>query len=1207
MHNKPKQFLIMLFFALFIFFISMTGYSDTEIGDEIDFYIGNWHISGAVTDIDINITVDGWVEVEGVGILSLTGLKISALDYMNNGDIIVTDSGTVSLQNAVFGGLNITFISGHIDSGHIYGNAVLNTSNGVLDLTFDIMAGQNFSFTVASKDLQFGNLVLTGFYGNITSQGFFGTGFVNINGYNAQINVFCDQDNTMYASMEQGSFSISGIAFSNVSLYIDSQGNVQGSGNALIPAFGDNIAVSIIFDSSRFIFNFSLPLIDINGIYFRNISGSLTNNEILLNGEIYFPQTDTAYGIMGLIIDKNGNIIDSPVFYFENLAVGDILLSGQMRITDEGYHIITAQVAFCDTLLTVTNMKLSSSLELLYADSISLQNLSIGDLLINGSASLSVSPFQLAIDGQLSHQNWNISVTAFHLDQDGNILSFGSATGEFNIDGYIFTCIVQFENQNLLDFLLTITIPSVTIDGWTLKTAQIRISSDGFEIVSALLYYMDASLSVTNMVFDHQWNIISMDNISVSNINIGQLTFNGSAYIQSQPRAFVFSGNIGNPPFSMISVEEFQMNESGEIMDAGTIGASVILGDLSFYGIVEFEGSSVSDYLLVMSSDEIVLGDIIIYNFEGSISSAGFAGTGRLVFNSSDYMVINFAVSDEGIFTGGITDGSITLGSVLINNINISIDKQGLVFASAQGTFPFLTESVLSLGFEFSQSGYIILSASASQVNLDYFIIRNVSIVLEDDLIAISGNAEFTSLGGASAYVNRIVFNMNGEFVSAESFGVENLLINGFYVSGEATVNDQGILISIGAINLNNTGFSITNLLLGWNGDVISMDSFAVSGLSIGDFSFSGSAVLVNYPESLTLSGSITLNSLGYISVTNLYMDSQWNIISVDQASASISIQDVSISGEAALFKDMVYISGSASLPFLNGPIAFMADIIKSEDGSGIFNSGYDLIAGGVSIPEFQVGGYSILNSSIYFDTEGIEGEGGLVLPQTASIMVKYKFGWDGTFYHTYIAATGMNIPLGNSGLFLQGAGGGLYHYTNPEEWVVELYGMLGDVTQTLQGDVLLSVSDLGVVSGVGGLYIRGIAMGMASFEFNNPGEVFTCQAWLGEDPNQGLDIYFASLKGAVGFQKNWGYQFTRGYGYISVNIYFLPVLSGKAFLSDNGGYPSSCFLPRDGLSAGIEVGFWNWKKVYGARVLWDPWDLDAFECSEFPDYSTNY
>ena len=1207
MSDKFRYFPLILMLIAVFFILNPFAYSEIRPGDDIEFYIGNWHISGTITDIDIHITLDGTLEVEDLGLLSLSGLKISAMDYMNNGEIIITDHGTVSLENAVFGGLNISSISGHIDTGHLYGSAVLNTNHGVLDLAFDVLPGGSFVFMIMSKELQFGQLTLTGFMGSISEQGISGQAYLNINGFSALMDIFYGDNSNFYASMEHGSLSMGSLSLTDMNLLIDSSGNVQGGCNAYLPAFGGSIETNIYFSNDLFVFAFSLPVIDINGIHYRNLSGIISPSEVVLNGELYIAQTGTTYGFTGLSMDMHGNILESPLIYIQNLIIGDIAISGQMKIIQSGFLLITAQISFLDTVLTVTNVRFSQNFEFEYADNITLENLNAGGLVISGNASLTMNPFTVMIEGNIIHQDWNLSVSSMHLDRDGNIISLGSAHGQFNIDGINIACGVEFENQNILQYSLIINLPSISIDGWSLNTAVLRISSEGYSIVSAQMVYMEAVFSVSNISFDTQWNLVSMDNISVDNVILGQLIFSGNAFLQSEPRAFVFSGSIGNPPDCYVTIESLQLSDTGVIINMGTISTGAVLGDFEFYGTFEFEGNSIADFILVLSAEELILGDIRLLNFSGSISSAGFSGSGHLAFNGTDYLVLNISVSDEGVFTGGIMDGSLTMGAVVLSSISIILDKGGIVSASASGNIPFLYDSQLLFGFEASSTGYLMLTASAGMINTGYFIINSVSLTVDNYFINISGQAEFTGMGGATAYIENLVYSLDGEFISAGSFGIENLLINGFYVSGQAQLNQQGIIISAGAINLNNTGFSITNLGISWSGEVLGMDSFAVSNLGIGDFSFSGSAVLVNYPESLMLSGSIGLGSIGYISVSSLCMDGDWNIISVQQASASISIQSVAITGEAVLFKDMIYISGSALLPFLNGPVAFMADIIKAEDGTGLFDSGYQIIAGGVSIPEFQAGGYSILNSSLYFDSDGIEGEGGLVLPQTASVSVAFKFGWDGTFYHAFLAATGMNIPLGTSGLFLQGAGGGLYHYYEPEEWVVELYGMLGDATQTLQGDVLLSVSNLGIVSGIGCLYLRGIPMGMSSFEFNNPGQVFTCQAWLGEDPNQGLDIYFASLRGAVGFQKNWGYHFTRGYGYISINIYFLPVLSGKVFLSDNGGYPASCFLPGDGLSAGVQVGFWNWKRVYGARVLWDPWSLDAFECSEFPDYSTNY
>lgn len=1197
-----------VFFLLFLFlFFQSHLYSDINIGDTLEFQIGNWSITGNITDIDIHISIDGFILIEEIGTFSLTGLQISAPDYINNQEIIIVDSGTISLSNALFGNLYINSINGHLDSQRIYGSAVIFTENGNINLGFDVHSGQSFTFNIVSQELQFGEVLLNNLNGVITTDNIYANAFIDFNGFNAQMSIYADSGNNIYASMENASFTAQGIAFNNASLFIDNAGNVSGSSNVLIPAFGDYIDMDIHFDNNNFILSYALPVININDMQFQNIYGTFVNGQLTINGELYIPENNTVYGFADLKFDAYGNILESPVITVTNFISGDLVFNGQMQILDDGFLILSADFLYMGSSLTITNMKLGRDLSLEYADDINLEGLQIGDIIISGNASISVSPLSLIINGDIVHQDFNITINAFHMDKDGNIISIGSAYGEFDIQGYQLSASVEFENQSILNYVLILNTPAIEINEWTFQTAIIRLSSSDYAIVSAVLEFQGALLSVNNLSFDTDWNLLSMDNISLENIMIGDMVFNGSAYLQYQPRAFVFSGTMGYAPHGIMAIENFQIGSNGDILNMGQISTQVFLGDFDFYGSIEFEGTHISSFTFIVTADELTMGDLIIYNFYGAVSPNAFSGSAKLVFNENQYLDINILINDQGQFTGGITDGYMEIGSVSVYNINININREGIVFASASGMIPFLTDSEILFGFGVSSNGYLLLSASMTQLNTDNFILRDMNLVLDNEYITISGEIEFIEMGGVSAYIHNIIFSYNGDFVSADTFGIDNLMVNGFTVSGQAQIESQGIMISFGAIDLNNTGFDITNLYLSWNGDIISMDSFTVSNLSIGDFQFSGSALLVNYPESLTLSGAISLGSLGYVSITNLYMDGNWDIISVDQASASINIESVSISGDIAIFKDMLYISGSASLPFLNGPIAFMADIIKADEGSGLFNSGYDLIAGGVTIPEFQVGGYSIMNSSLEFDTMGIEGDGGLAIPQVASIMVRFKFGWDGTFHHTYIAGTGMNIPIGSTGFFLQGAGGGLYRYTDPEEWRVELYGMLGDVTQTIQGDVLLSISTLGVVSGIGGLYVRDISMGMASFEFNNPEQFFACQAWLGTDPNQGLDIYFATLQGAIGFQRNWNYNWTRGYGFINVGIYFLPTLSGRAFLSHNGGYPPSCFLPQDGLSAGVKVGVWRWTTVYGARVLWDPWALNVFSCSDFPDYTTSY
>jgi len=212
----------------------------------------------------------------------------------------------------------------------------------------------------------------------------------------------------------------------------------------------------------------------------------------------------------------------------------------------------------------------------------------------------------------------------------------------------------------------------------------------------------------------------------------------------------------------------------------------------------------------------------------------------------------------------------------------------------------------------------------------------NGQIAFKSGLIQIN-NASLNLAGNGIVAADHLHFNTALQLVSAGTFSVMDLNINGYLFSGSVTPSDNGLSLS-GALKLQNgTAFVVKNLLFN-NNTIVSVGSLAINNLTIGSAVFSGDGSFVN--NLITLSGDLTLPQAGNATfgINNLVLGLDGQVISADNFYANnLNINGTIFNGNCSFINGMITLNGNLLFTNLNNAQASVTNL--QLDKSGKFTS----------------------------------------------------------------------------------------------------------------------------------------------------------------------------------------------------------------------------------------------------------------------------
>lgn len=1205
-----------------------------------DIMIGGFEINGTASLSDTGLgTINASIDLEpiGGGLASLNNLVIDG-----NGNVI-------SMDELALNGLNV--------QGFIINASMTLTKDGM-----QMYSGSVDLSPLGSGSVSLTNLVVDG-EGNIVSMDAFTLTNINIYGFifsgtakldnqgltfvNASLNLepagggiiavenvvispegeLLSADELSITGLNIGGFIVNGVAsltqngLTIVSADVDLSpigGGTAGLNNLVIDSSGNIVSADNIYVSNLNIEGFT-------------VSGNLaiTKEGFVISGSVDLtPIGGGTAALTNLLVNGSGEIVSMNEFSITGLNVGGFVVNGAAAFNSESIKFTYAEInlePIGGGMFNLSNLEISHTGEILSIDEVGVENINIGGFMVSASMQLTVQGVKL-FNGSIDLTplgGGSVSLTNLVVDGNGNVVSMDAFTltninvggfvlnGEAKLDklgitfvyanlnlepiggGTVYLNDLVIDGEGNITSIETVGVENINVGGF-MVSASMQLTVDGIKLFNGsvdLTPLGGGVVSLSNLVVDGNGNVISMDSISLTNLNIGGYTLSGSFSLSKDGLSSInVSVNLAPLGGGEVFLNNLIIDSNGNVISVDAVGVSnLYVGGFGFSGSFQLakDGANILNAQLDLTSigaGIISVTDLVI-DGSGHIVSITSFGVQNLDIGGFKFSGMA-SLNDSGITFSTVNVDMTSFGLGVFGVSNMLIDNQGnIVYVD-----DFYVNKLNIGGFEFSGS---------ASFNKNGVVINNASLGL-------------TPLGGGTAFVQNVVIDGNGHFVSISAIGIQQLNIGGFIVSGQGTlIENTGILIS-GSVDLSNLGngaVGFTNLLIGMDGHVISMDEFSVSDITFGDFAVSGSARIDE--AGFHISGSVNLTNIGSIGVTDLLLSPQGHVVSMAGADISMYLgSQFYIAGGAVITDHYIQVNGALQLPYydMSGNAEVDIKFVKTEQpGTGLFNSDYKIAEAHGTIPGLNIGGYQLAGATVDFDQEGLSAFAAMEIPNIGGIDVRFSIGWYDGFRGAYLAVTGMNIPLGNTGLVLSGAGGGLYRFTSPYEYYkVILYGQISDATHTLQGNVTVTVQTDGVFQGIASLEVRDIAFGSAAIELSIPDQHFYAQAWLGEDPNVGLEWTVFSLRGDVFFMYNWpGFRIGGG-GELALKLWFLGSVDAGAYLSANNALPPTEVLPRDGLSAGVRLSYWWFGTHYyiaGGRVLFSPFKAEFYEADDWPHY----
>lgn len=985
---------------------------------------------------------------------------------------------------------------------------------------------------------------------------------------------------------------------------------------------------------------------------------------LLINGPFQIPGLGTLT-VTGFMIQLNGTVVQygSWDFQGDQLVLGGLtILNPQVTLSAQGFSaqgtLSLPNVNLLGAAWTFSgNVSLSASFA---GGAFSLTSLSVGGLtaaygslsFTGGAAYTAGNPGTLTLNGTLQTPSYgNFQVSNLVVDTNGQVISYGTiacSAPQINLSGATLSNLSLTLSGGGLTVGGTLAVGNLGIAGGTCSltttaTASFGVSAGSFKLTALTLSDVSFGGSGFNFTGALAWNGVTQ-----------RLLFSGSFSFSN-----LFSG----------SVTGLEMGLDGTVHSFGSLAASVTQVTVNGFTLQNFSVVLTSQQLTLkaaVSASGIPLAGGSL-SFSAQATAVFKVTTTGLGFQSLSVDQVSFQSAFFSL-SGGVTilssptrlkmNGTITIpgyGGLAVTGLEIGLDGKVYSYGSIACTLPTLSiggftlsnltvgwngaavsvggsigignipvggsKASFSLGgtacFKYSTSSGWALSAFNNLTvsgGVGNFTVTGTGTILPElDCVDINGKLKFGSYGELA--VSNLRVRQNGSVLSYGqiSGSLSNLKVGAVTFSNITANLSATQAFVFGAVSLDTTSVDLSasgQVSLGIANGAVKVNSFSLTGLSgsFNGFSFNGSAVYLSASSAFDISGSVALSQAFNASLQHLVVNTQGTVLSVQAVTTGLKIGGYRFGGSVKFpAAGQVEITGSFGMPaFLNGSAAGGSIKLKKHPGGGVLGSGWDVLAGSISIPSFKIGGYSFGGANFICDQTHVAGGAKLSIPAMATVEFSFDIGWNGQFNGACLIASGMKIPLASTGLFLAGAGGCIYHHTTPSDyWEIMLTGTVTDATGMLGIKAVLEVETTGHIVGTGTVLVSNYPFSSAQVDINIPAKQVGFSAWLGQDPNTGIGAYGCYIQGRLGATFNWGGPWVIGSGHVGLEVFGFDFLGVSAAFGVNYPYYPYAYgsyscekLRGNGVSAAGEM--W-WGCAYGGTIFrsGSGWDVDLFSCCD--------
>lgn len=971
------------------------------------------------------------------------------------------------------------------------------------------------------------------------------------------------------------------------------------------------------------------------------------------------------FSVSGFKVKPDGTVVSCGTWSYQS----SILVLGGLKVLNPQVTL-SAQGLSAQGTLSLPNVNLlgaawtfsgTVSLSASFAGgSFSLTSLSVsglsatyGSLCFTGGAAFNAgNPGTLTLNGTLQTPNYgNFQVSGLVVDTTGQVVGYGTIA--YNAPQ------INLSGATLSNLSLTLTGSGLTVGG-TLSVGNLGIAGGTCSLTTS------ATASFCVSAGNLKLTALTLSEVSFGG---NGFNFTGALAWNGVTQRLLFSGSFSFSNLFSGSVTGLEMGLDGTVHTFGALAASVTQVTVNGFTLQNFSVVLTSQQLTLkaavsasgipLAGGSLSLGAQATAAFKVTPSGLGFQS---LTVDQVSFQSAFFSLS------GGVTilssptrlkmNGTITIpgyGGLAVTGLEIGLDGKVYSYGAIACTLPTLTVggftlSNLTVGWNGSAVsvggsigiGNIPVGGSKASFSLGgtavfkYSTSGGWSLAAVNNLTVSGGVGNFTVTGTGAILPELACVDINGKlkFGSYGELAVSNLRVrqNGSVLSygqisgslsnlkvGAVTFSNISAGLSgtqafvSGAVSLDTTSVDLSasgQVSLGIANGVVKVNSFSLTGLSgsFNGFSFSGSAVYLSASGAFDISGSVALTQAFNASLQHLVVNTQGTVLSVQAVTAGLKIGGYSFGGSVKFpAAGQVEITGSFGMPaFLSGSAAGGSIKLKKHPGGGVLGSGWDVLAGSISIPSFKIGGYSFGGANFTCDQTHVAGGAKLSIPAMATVEFSFDIGWNGQFNGACLIASGMKIPLASTGLFLAGAGGCIYHHTTPSDyWEIMLTGTVTDASGMLGIKAVLEVETTGHIVGTGTVLVSNYPFSSAQVDINIPAKQVGFSAWLGQDPNTGIGAYGCYIQGRLGATFNWGGPWVIGSGHVGLEVFGFDFLGVSAAFGVNYPYypytygSYSCEKLRgSGISAAGEM--W-WGCAYGGTIYrsGSGWDVDLFSCCD--------
>jgi len=1158
------------------------------IGDTIRFSIGGVQISAVIQSIvGDTITVDGIIVTNNVLNIRIDDMKISLSAFIQ-GRITVysfgnvyANGGNINLNGVIIRNVRITF-----NQSGFYGYGDVAFGDRTLTLLLQIDSLNNLVAHATYSQITVYNVTLTNLFLHIENGMITGGADVNLLGNTFHLNIGFD-GNELYAESYGNTFIYRELTISDFYLLVSSSSGFYGKGKiALYDSYAD---VELNISSNSYI-QVSDGHFVIRGIEVNDFYGYIGNGTYQIRGRI----------------NLYGSELTVAVYYDTNLP------EPELRLSVVSSEVVVGSVRIYDLTLFISKTAGLYGSGYVYFNNINYP--ANGKVKVTFSTDWSGNIF-IGIENGYVVLNNGATIS--------NLTAYISNSGFFGYGTY---------RQGNSD----VTVVFKSSNG----TVSWRIYGDAIVFGNILLrhYYVGSDGRAyawwiispdDSLYFEINWaqrfaRVVYPGTFMYGNVMVYNLT--GTIYADS---GFIGQGyvRIGDQNNYVEIPIQFRSNPNGKL-----------------YGVLP-------NYLSLPDGQGITVN---IYGINVTITEDGITGYGQVNLENISFYV-EFTALYNGYIDATVRDGYINLGNIVIKEINIHLypftasgfvyipEFQGGIYvvlkANGSGGLSFYVPGFdfyvngfhiygnfqYVSGSLFFQGGVEIPGGGAGSVDYLYATSRGIdscSITLRNiyingfrivyangrfasnpGRIILSGNFDLSNLSGYigvnNIYFNNLMISSDGRFLGCELVGVQNFHIGDFFAfSGEFGFFENYMVIYYAQIdfsNLSNVNGRVRfeNIAISYDGHIVYASAIGLEYLNVGVFHASGWLYFVNSGVSLT--GRVELDNIGYAYVKELLLDSHGNILGLTEAGCSFTIGGYGFTGTLSFpANNRIYFEGSVHLPiFISGDATGSILLERTPNGQGgVLGTGYNVLAGSLSIPDFMMGGYHFLGGSFAFDSVGVAGRARISVPEVCEVELRLSFNWDGTFNYAYLAATGMNIPIGSTGLFINGLGGGVYHFTTPYEyWMFTLWGLVSDPVRVLALDATIEITTDGRVSGLGHLMVAQYTWASAGFDVYTRLGYLDAYGWLGEDPSVGISFWGCYIRGQDSVYYNWINVDAWGRGNLSISVWFVRLDAWFGFAYDLSTWPFvyGPYWRQRLYNSGIGASGLAFDYLAGINVTWNP------------------